>query len=633
MRPLAVLPLALLALLAGAAPASAVIYCVPTVAAACQGVGGSPTAAATIQAAFDAAEASAADDVVRIASGEFAPGTYEPLGAAKGTLEVIGSGVAATTVTGNEQQDALKIRRDTTHNATTVRNLRLVAGQTASGISTYGTVRDVVVNAKLLADRTTGITLYNGKARAIDVVIDLAEVTENSNQTGIHVGGDDEVSDTAKVTGATIVADQGMDIRYPTTVTHARIDTRDRGGISLYCAQAFVDNSVVEVETPGSWPIFVANSICDGQANTLMRIRQSTIVGGDNVNNPSAIRFQGSNGLNQVELRNSIVSGASSLSYGLEASAVLKVSNTLMNTKAVESVSLQDEGGNVVGDALFRDPAAGDFSLRWPSPAIDAGSTEPLAADEPTFDSRGAPRIADGDGDGVARRDMGAYEYHGPAAKVTATPATANIGQVVAFDASASTSHDAPNTFAWAFGDGGTAGNDPTVEHAFAAAGTYAVAVTVTDEQGRTATQTVSVTVVDPNAKPPGGGGTPGPAGPGPGVTPPLLDSTRPVLSGVRWTRARFRARTGSRLRWTLSEAAKLTVGFERCVKRRGKRCTKWRRVATVTRQAPAGAGSLKVARTVGRKALRKGIWRVRLKALDAAGNQSFTRIAGFTVR
>jgi hypothetical protein len=48
-------------------------------------------------------------------------------------------------------------------------------------------------------------------------------------------------------------------------------------------------------------------------------------------------------------------------------------------------------------------PAAG-------SPAIDAGSAGALAADEWHEDLAGVPRVLDGDGDGVAARDLGAFE-------------------------------------------------------------------------------------------------------------------------------------------------------------------------------------------------------------------------------
>jgi hypothetical protein len=53
---------------------------------------------------------------------------------------------------------------------------------------------------------------------------------------------------------------------------------------------------------------------------------------------------------------------------------------------------------------------AGDLRLRPGSPLVDAGRAGPLDADEPHEDALGFLRAADGDGDGAARRDMGALE-------------------------------------------------------------------------------------------------------------------------------------------------------------------------------------------------------------------------------
>src|SRR5207245_1995768 len=54
-----------------------------------------------------------------------------------------------------------------------------------------------------------------------------------------------------------------------------------------------------------------------------------------------------------------------------------------------------------------------DFRLAATSPGIDAGTnpTDPLAS---TLDLSGQPRIADGNGDGIAIVDMGAYELVPP---------------------------------------------------------------------------------------------------------------------------------------------------------------------------------------------------------------------------
>jgi hypothetical protein len=81
-------------------------------------------------------------------------------------------------------------------------------------------------------------------------------------------------------------------------------------------------------------------------------------------------------------------------------------------TYAVAAQPLQIVGspvstaGLLSGDPLWRAPAAGDFSLLVGSPAIDAG----LGAVTVATDITGAGRPIDGNGDGGAEPDLGAYE-------------------------------------------------------------------------------------------------------------------------------------------------------------------------------------------------------------------------------
>ena len=67
--------------------------------------------------------------------------------------------------------------------------------------------------------------------------------------------------------------------------------------------------------------------------------------------------------------------------------------------------------GNITNDPAFVNPAAGNYRLRPDSPCIDAGTN--LSATI-TNDLDGRPRPLDGNGDGLAAFDMGAYEYRTP---------------------------------------------------------------------------------------------------------------------------------------------------------------------------------------------------------------------------
>jgi hypothetical protein len=147
---------------------------------------------------------------------------------------------------------------------------------------------------------------------------------------------------------------------------------------------------------------------------------------------------------------------------------------------------------------------------------------------------------------------------------------------------------------------------------------------------------------------------------PGAGPENPPVDVTQPKLSKLRLSAKRFRigtklpsvaaVGTGVRIRYTLSEAATVSLSFERvtrgrkvgkrCVKakrsnRRRKACKRYAAVKPALSFANQAAGQRSIrfeGRLNRRKTLKPGVYRLTLRARDLAGNRSAPLRAKITV-
>jgi PKD domain len=145
-----------------------------------------------------------------------------------------------------------------------------------------------------------------------------------------------------------------------------------------------------------------------------------------------------------------------------------------------------------------RGDVPGDYHLQQTSPAVDAGDN--AAPQIPTLDLDGAARIADGDFDGGARVDLGAYEYVNAPPTAAAGPDQTVVGDagcaaLVALDGTGSSDPDGdPLTYSWTGSFGTVSGATASVS---LPAGTHVVTLTVRDGRGASATDTLVVTVLD----------------------------------------------------------------------------------------------------------------------------------------
>jgi hypothetical protein len=155
----------------------------------------------------------------------------------------------------------------------------------------------------------------------------------------------------------------------------------------------------------------------------------NVVVANNRANNGcGGVYLQGVFGSVKGVIKNSTITAnaASNFAGGICVSngAVLNLVNSIVwNNQQAEiaqpqggsaGVSYSDVGeatfagpGNIRAAPLFVDPLNRDYRIRAASPAVDAGTN----TGAPRTDLRGIARPNDGDGDGVAITDMGAYEF------------------------------------------------------------------------------------------------------------------------------------------------------------------------------------------------------------------------------
>jgi len=151
-------------------------------------------------------------------------------------------------------------------------------------------------------------------------------------------------------------------------------------------------------------------------------------------------------------------------------------------------LAVADRGFSVVGKARF---AASQFSDGSISAAIRLGSVR--LSGELALSVEDGPRIATGvdlDSTGWLRRPSN----EPPVPAFTSVPGDPEAGTTIRFASAASDSDGEIREVWWDFGDG-VAAEGATVNHAYAAAGTYNVTLTVSDDRGAAASLVLPVTV------------------------------------------------------------------------------------------------------------------------------------------
>ena len=413
-------------LLASALPAaaSAADYCV----APNTSCGG--TNVATFEQALDLADNATDADRIFLGAATYTAPTASGYSYSQSSspVEIIGHGTGQTILTApTASSNVLSLFGGV---GTSVHDVTILLPKTvaaaARGLYTTGTARRVeVIEDPVQASYRTGVDLRSGGT------LEDSSVTlgDNAYTTAVYlgVGG-------GTVRHSVLSAPKGVISGYGGTIERSRV-TGANTGVGAFRGVTTIARSVIRFsEGGGALGIYAGDQ---PGYSTKVNADGVTVVGPSLPDSygASASTFLAADQSAEISLTNSIIRGVSTaLDAGAPAGATGHASvaasysdyNPSGNSTFGANASIAQANVSNVGDGGFLDAANGDYHLRPGSSLLDAG--DPATAQG--LDLDGNPLVADGNADGIARRDMGAFELQPPAAAGGQTPASGGAASV-----------------------------------------------------------------------------------------------------------------------------------------------------------------------------------------------------------
>ena len=356
-------------------------------------------------------------------------------------LEIVGAGRGQTILTAQQNAVHRVLYLDAWSGSSihdlTVRIPQEVA-ENFSGLVTTSAARRIEVTAEpIQGKRHYGAVLEAG------AVLEDSSVTldPGENSIGVMLHESNAFSGPNVLRRSAIRAEIGAQIQGPNVMERSRVIAGARGVTAAGSDIAITDSllvllgnagTVLRAETATNWN---TNVTADGL--TIYAPNQPDTGGVAVSTAPDSARSA------HLTLTNSIVRGFTPLAAVAGGAGTGTISASYSdydpNGNIAFGASASIAGSNVsnVGDAGLNEQPGHEYSLLPDSPLLDMG--DPGAPQG--LDLTGNPRVADGNGDGIARRDLGAFELQPPSASVgeSGSPAAGGPG-----DGAAAADTDAP---------------------------------------------------------------------------------------------------------------------------------------------------------------------------------------------
>jgi hypothetical protein len=424
-RRLLALTTALFAL--SATSASAATICVPT------GTGCDHTSPDLPAAISLAATTPAVRDTIRLTAGDF---TQNAVVGATNPVDIVGAGqgTGGTILRSPNNSFALDIQSP----GSTVSNLRVrvenqpaLAFESGIALSASGAVANgITVLGEPGVDNAVGVIVRTG-AILRNSLVQVPPTNNANNAIGAEEG---TLIENVSAAGDRMV--DARDLGPPVVIRRLRSSTPSPIGIqAIGGGSVNVSDALIRLSGGSIGGGLYAETTASGSPAIVAR--HVTVVGtGDSVNAGRGVYADGFDPgrTATIDVRDSIFHA---LSTDLEVEANAGIARILIgysdyNPAKVVDTSAGDAAvvagaGNLLANPGFVDGAAADFRLRADSPLLDRG----FSGAGSTADLDGRPRPNDGNGDGVAVRDPGAFEYQRPASPPAVTDTSAPLFRIL----------------------------------------------------------------------------------------------------------------------------------------------------------------------------------------------------------